>query len=132
MFYWVYKYRKETVDMSKTCWSSDSMAINIGYTTFQNAHVDCKKDNSDVLCNTTTPKISNDINKLLSSRFIAILISGNQQQQSYVTLFISKHSRDIQVHSPEDNVGSIKLHYKIADPVADLLVSMEEPLCEAG
>ena len=51
LFYSDYKQRKEAIETNKkTCWTVvDSMENNVGYYTFQNAHVDCKKDNSEVL-----------------------------------------------------------------------------------
>ena len=133
LFYRSYKHRKERIESSKTNWTSDSMESNIGYFTFQNAHVDCKKDNSEVLRNTTTPTINDNINQMLNSRLLTISISTDEckNNKQYKAILVSKHSIDVQIGTL-DSCGNINLEYKIVDPVAGLIVSMNEPLCKAG
>ena len=98
-FYSYYKQHKEAIKTNKkTCWTFDSMENNVGYCTFQNAHVDCKKDNSEVLQNTTSPKIKDDINKILNSRLLGILITDyDENETNYKALLISKHSANIKI-----------------------------------
>ena len=54
------------MEASSTTWKDESMEHNIGYVMFQNTQVYFKKDNSEILQNTTTPKRNDDMNKLLN------------------------------------------------------------------
>ena len=56
------------------------MENNLGYCIFQNTPVDCKKDNSEVLQNTTSPKIKDDLNKIISSWLVDVMIDSCNQE----------------------------------------------------
>ena len=130
LFYSDYKQIKEAIKTNKkTCWTFGSMENNVGYYTFQNAHVDCKKDNSKVLRNTTSPKIKDNINKNLNSRLLGIvIIDSDENETNYKTLLISKHSANIKIGEVHKDRNT-NLHYEIIEPAADLIVSMQEYIC---
>ena len=66
------------------------------YFVFQNAHIDCRKDNSEIYCNATTPTIRNGINKILNLQLIGILIITQDKCKKYETKFISKHITNVE------------------------------------
>lgn len=89
-----------------------------GYFLLRHAHIDCKKDNAEILRNTVLPKLREDFSKLLSSSMVAL-----QYKSKFDLFLISKHSEKISVVSKQNKSY---LSYKIVDDNQKLTTMMEE------
>ena len=47
-----------------------------GYFLLRNGHIDCKKDNEEILRNTVMSKMRDDFTKILNSRMVALEINS--------------------------------------------------------
>ena len=67
VYYSDYEERRAQAEASKICWTDRRMDDEQGYFLLRNGHVDCRKDNEEILRNTVMRKMREDFTKLLNS-----------------------------------------------------------------
>ena len=88
VYYSDYPARRAQEEARKISWTDRRMEHERGYFLLRNGHVDCRKDNEEILRNTVMRKMQEDFIKLLNSRMIAV-----KSKSQFEVLLISKYSR---------------------------------------
>ena len=65
-----------------------------GYFLLWNGHIDCKKDNEEILQNTVMTNMREDFTKILNSRMVGVTIDSQ-----FEVMLLSKHSTNIKIVS---------------------------------
>ena len=102
-----YPTRRAQEEERKICWTDKRMDDERGYFLLRNGHIDCKKDNEEILRNTVMCKMREDFTKILSSRMLGLEINSQ-----FEVFLISKYSQNIKVVSKNHKSC---VSYEIAD-----------------
>ena len=89
-----YPTRRAQEEAGKISWTDNRMEDEQGYFLLRHGHIDCRKDNEEILRNTVMSKLREDFTKLLSSRMVAL-----EYNYTFELFLISKHSEKIGVVS---------------------------------
>ena len=116
VYYSDYEERRAQAEASKICWTDRRMDDEHGYFLLRNGHVDCRKDNEEILRNTVMRKMHEDFTKLLNSRMIAVKCNSQ-----FEVFLISKYSQNINVVSKNSKSC---VTYEIADNIQALSTMM--------
>ena len=116
VYYSDYPARRAQEEARKISWTDRRMEHERGYFLLRNGHVDCRKDNEEILRNTVMRKMQEDFIKLLNSRMIAV-----KSKSQFEVLLISKYSRNVKIMS-ENSKSCVT--YKIVDGKHELATVM--------
>ena len=89
-----------------------------GYFLLRNGHIDCKKDNEEILCNTVMTNMREDFTKILNSRMVGVTIDSQ-----FKVILLPKHSKHIRVVSKNSKSC---VSYEITDKEQTLVTYMNE------
>ena len=116
VYYTNYAAYRAQEEARKISWNDRRMEDERGYFLLRNEHVDCRKDNKEILPNTVMRKMQDDFTKLLNSRMIAV-----KSKSQFEVLLISKYSRNVKIVS-ENSKSCVT--YEIVDKEHELATVM--------
>ena len=113
-----YTFRRAQEDARKICWTDRRMEDERGYFLLRNGHIDCKKDNEEILRNTVMPNMREDFTKIMNSRMVGLAVDSQ-----FEVMLVPKHSKNIRVVSKE---SKSYVSYEIVDKEQNLVTDMIE------